>query len=190
MNNSQYFKIKQLIFGKYWFKCVITVYLAVTPCHFFFQETLDWSFSRKLYKCFSKPYETDEKRTFIKGKACSDGHMKTKQPYWSVTLTSIPIYISLIFLLPLRVNMMRDTTGPSRRWTNTTAAERENKCLLNGAIVSNIITMSAQDSEFGPRLSKHVHWGQGVMFSQVRHFNSSESRKKQYHRNSTPPPKH
>lgn len=52
--------------------------------------------------------------------------------------------------------VMRDTTGPSRRWTNKTPAETENKCLLNGAIVSNIITASAKDSMCGPRLSKHV----------------------------------
>lgn len=82
--------------------------------------------------------------------------------------------------------VMRDTTGPSRRWTNTAAAETENKCLLNGAIVSNIRTVSLQRTvSVAQGFQNTFHWGQGVMFSNVRHFNNSESKKMQYHSNST-----
>ncbi len=79
--------------------------------------------------------------------------------------------------------VMRDTTGPSRRWTNKTPAETEKKCLLNGAIVSNI-TASAKDSMCGSRLSKHIPLRSGC---DVFSCQALQQQWTQYHSNSTPP---
>lgn len=88
----------------------------------------------------------------MKGKACSED-----QTALLIGETDINSHLHLsYFLTALEGQQPSVMRGPSRRWTNTTAAETENKCLLNGTIVSNIITMSAKDSECGPGLSKHV----------------------------------